>query len=261
MDNPPPSGKQLAHRRKGPMIAVVIGISLCGCQDSAEGASSNTAQAARWTSAQYQGPIAGDPVRGQRIAQDHCAACHGADGNSTDPQFPKLAGQSLPYLYWELRAFKLDIRKSDVMPPNLAPLSYRDLADVAVYYSRQTRKPDLVADSRLAAIGQRLFYSGMPSCAMCHSTAGASGMPMMGMRGNRRMMGRGMMGPGMMGPGMMGSGMGNVPNLNGQHAAYIVDQLDRFASGERQGTVMNRIAVTLSAANKRALGAFLSGAP
>jgi cytochrome c553 len=71
----------------------------------------------------------------------------------------------------------------------------------------------------------------------------------------------GMMGRGIMGPGMMGSGMANAPDLNGQHAAYIIDQLNRFASGERQGTVMNRIAGTLSGTDKMALAEFLSGTP
>ena len=70
-------------------------------------------------------------------------------------------------------------------------------------------------------------------------------MPMMGM------MGHGMM-------GMMGSGMADVPNLNGQHAAYIVAQLNGFADGARQGTVMNRIAAALSEADKMAVAEFLS---
>lgn len=55
------------------------------------------------------------------------------------------------------------------------------------------------------------------------------------------MMGGGMMGRGM--GGMMGSGTANAPKLEGQHAAYIVDQLNRFSTGERQGTVMNRVAL------------------
>ncbi len=64
---------------------------------------------------------------------------------------------------------------------------------------------------------------------------------------------------GMMGCGMMGTvASGNVPSLNGQHAAYIVDQLNRFAGGERQRTVMNRIALPLSAANRRAVAEFLA---
>ncbi len=74
------------------------------------------------------------------------------------------------------------------------------------------------------------------------------------------MMGRGMMGGGMgrgMG-GMMASGMANVPNLEGQHAAYIVDQLNRFSTGERQGTVMNRMTAPLGEADKQAIAEFLS---
>lgn len=61
--------------------------------------------------------------------------------------------------------------------------------------------------------------------------------------------------------GMMGPGTANVPNLEGQHATYIVDQLNRFASGERQGTVMNRMAASLNDADRQAIADFLSSAP
>lgn len=254
MDIPRLSGRRLTRQRVALAIGLTIGLSLgvaglLADRSSAEGAAGDRPQAAGLMRAQYQGSIEGDFVRGRHIAQERCAACHGADGNSTDPQFPKLAEQRLPYLYWELRAFKLDIRKSEVMSANLTPLSYTDLADVAVYYSRQERKPDRVTDIGLAANGERLFYSGMPSCAMCHGAGGSGGMPMMGMMGNNMMA--------MMG----GSGLANAPDLNGQHASYIVSQLDRFASGERQGTVMNRMAGTLGDTDKRAIAAFLSGTP
>lgn len=65
----------------------------------------------------------------------------------------------------------------------------------------------------------------------------------------------------MMGRGMTGSGAANVPRLEGQHAAYIVDQLNRFATGERQGTVMNRMAASLGEADKQAVAEFLSSTP
>lgn len=71
----------------------------------------------------------------------------------------------------------------------------------------------------------------------------------------------GMMGGGMMGRGMMGSGAANVPRLEGQHAAYIVDQLNRFATGERQGTVMNRVAARLGDADEQVIAEFLSSTP
>lgn len=66
---------------------------------------------------------------------------------------------------------------------------------------------------------------------------------------------------GMMGHGMMEMMGSIVPNLNGQHAAYIVGELNRFASGERRGTVMNRIATGLSEMNKRGPAESLSGGP
>lgn len=61
--------------------------------------------------------------------------------------------------------------------------------------------------------------------------------------------------------GMMGSGTANAPNLEGQHASYIVEQLNRFASGERQGTVMNRMAASLDDADRQAVAEFLSSTP
>lgn len=206
-----------------------------------------------WSSVQFPGSTIGDPGQGKRVAEAKCAACHGIDGNSPDPQFPKLAAQNPAYLYRQLWAFKEGTRKSDVMSGIVASLSDTDMADAASFYSRQPRQPDTMKDVRLAAIGERVFFNGMPSCAMCHGSGGRQGMPMMGM------MGHGMMGHGMM--GMMGSGMADVPSLNGQHAAYILDQLNRFARGERQGTVMNRVAPTLSETNKRAVAEFLSGTP
>ncbi len=200
-----------------------------------------------WSKAQYGGPAAGDPTQGQRIAEARCAACHGADGNSTDPRYPKLAGQNPAYLYSQLRAFRNGARRSDIMRGVAATLSRSDMEDAASFFSRQTIQPDMITNQDLAAFGERIFYAGMPPCAMCHGTSGEGGMPMMGM------MGRGMM-------GMMGSGMmANAPNLNGQHAAYITDQLHRFATGRRQAMMMGRIAASLGETERRAVAEYLSG--
>ena len=244
MDMPFTYGNSWRRRKVGRTLAIAAGLSMTAalpaCGSQAQGQSQEASEPPTWSNVQYSGSIGGDPANGERIAHEVCAACHGPDGNSVDPKIPKLAGQKLDYLYWELRAFKQDIRKSDVMTPNLASLSYADLADVANYYSQQTRKADGVADAGLAASGERLFFNGMPSCAMCHGAAAGHGMPMMG---------------------MMGDGRTGAPNLNGQHASYIVDQLNRFGSGERRGTVMNRVAGTLTGPGKMAIGEFLSGAP
>jgi cytochrome c553 len=195
-------------------------------------------------------PIGGDAAQGKSIAQAKCAACHGPDGNSPVPQYPKLAAQDPAYLYSQLRAFKQGTRKSEVMAPIAAALSDAEMADTASFYGRQRRHPDAVKDPRSAALGERIFFSGMPSCATCHASGGGRGMgrgmPMMGM-------GHGM-------AGMMSGGTADVPNVDGQHAAYIVDQLDKFAKGERQGTVMNRIAPALSESERKAVAQYLSGA-
>lgn len=242
-----------AQSRSGTLwILLSLGAVLSGC-DSRQGTAQASVERQAWANARSDGSISGDPARGQGIAQEKCSACHGADGNGgPDPHVPKLAGQSLPYLYWEIRAFKENVRKSDVMTPNAVALAYEDIADVATYFSTQTRKPDVAQNQSRVGWGESLFYSRMPSCAMCHSSGGGRGMPMMGM------MGGGMMRGGMMGGGMMGSGTANVPNLEGQHAAYVVDQLNRFATGERQGTIMNRVAASLGEADKQAIAEFLS---
>jgi cytochrome c553 len=130
-------------------------------------------------------------------------------------------------------------------------LSDADMADVASFYGRQTVRADAVTDARLAAQGRQIFFAevgpGMaPPCAACHSARGREGMPMRG----------GMMG----GMPMMGS-MADVPSLNGQHAAYIVDQLNRFASGERPARVMGAIAAALSATDKKAVAEYVSALP
>ncbi len=231
-------------RTVGRTIAAAVGLSmtvmLLDCDAPPQSRSQVLPETAIWSNVQYDGSLGGDPVHGERIARTVCAACHGADGNSPDPGIPKLAGQKLPYLYWELRAFKQDIRKSDVMTPNLAALSYAELADVANFYSQQSRSLDTVANPDLAASGERRFFGGMPSCAMCHNASAGQRMPMMG---------------------MMASGRSDAPNLNDQHANYIVTQLNRFASGERRGTVMNSVAATLSGPDKIALAEFLAGSP
>ena len=217
----------------------------------------------RWWDRSY-GAAVGDPQQGKRVAEAKCAACHGADGNSVDPKTPKLAGQNPSYLYWQLWTFKRGTRRSEIMLGIAETLSDGEMANATSFYSQQTIRPDPVANAPLAAVGQRIFAAGvgpgmMSSCAMCHGLAGPQGMMGHGMMSNG-MMGHGMMGHGMQ--GMMGGGMmGNAAKLNGQHAAYIVDQLNRFADGERQGMMMNRIAASLDGTDRKAVAEFLSGSP
>ena len=236
------------------LCAAALLASACAVTGSAQ----TLAGAPGWSSAPFAGSAVGDPAQGQRLAEAKCAVCHGADGNSPDPQYPKLAGQNPAYLYWQIWAFKTGTRRSDIMSGIAAALSDADAADAASFYGQQAIRPDPVKDRALASTGEHVFFAGAsagmgPPCAMCHGSVGQRGM--MGMMGRMPMMG--MMGHGMM--GMMGSGgMAHVPHLHGQHASYIIDQLHRFARGERQGTVMGPIAAALRETEKQAVAEFLS---
>lgn len=66
-----------------------------------------------------------------------CAACHGVDGNSAAPDFPRLAGQHPDYLVKALTDYKSGARKNPIMAPMAAPLSGQDMEDIAAFYSRQ----------------------------------------------------------------------------------------------------------------------------
>lgn len=194
-------------------------------------------------------------LRGKKLVAAYCAGCHGMDGNSADPQYAKIAGQKVSYLRAQLQAFKSGARKSDIMSGPASAISDAQIIELARYYSQQTRKPDAVNDKQLARMGARIYNSplrGMaPPCAACH---------------DGRDFGRGFGPGGMMGGGMMGGHMGmmmdntaNVPNLNGQHATYTIQQLDAFASGARRGTVMNDIAAALSEQDRKAVAEYISG--
>lgn len=191
------------------------------------------------------------PLHGQKLVDAYCAGCHGPDGNSPDPQYPKIAGQKDYYLRLELRAFKRGTRKSDVMAGVASALTDAQISELARFFSQEKVKPDTVKDRKLADLGSRIFRyqgRGVPACAACHSPGGYSPGMMMGGRG-------GMMGGGM---GMMGNPAA-VPNLYGQHPGYTAQQLDAFASGKRRGAVMGPIAARLSPHERQAVAEYLSG--
>lgn len=199
----------------------------------------------------------GNPRRGRLIAKETCAACHGLDGNSPSALIPKLAGQTPAYLYRQLWAFRRGARRSPVMAPIVARLSDRDMADAASYFALQRRRPDPPGDTGRSAIGERIFFMGIPgrvrACAACHQgPAGREAVPWRG---------------GMMGGGMMGGGRaspattGPVPILPGQHAPYLIDQLKRFADGKRPSPVMDPIAAGMGASERAAVATYLSSAP
>lgn len=82
---------------------------------------------------------AGDAAAG-KSKSTVCAACHGPDGNSPNPMWPKLAGQHAPYLVKQLKDFKSGARKDPVMSPMAMPLSEQDMENLAAYFASQKQK-------------------------------------------------------------------------------------------------------------------------
>ena len=69
-----------------------------------------------------------------------CVACHGADGNSVNPIWPKLAGQHAAYLEKQIKDFRDGRRKDPMMSAMVATLSDEDIANLAAYFASQTQK-------------------------------------------------------------------------------------------------------------------------
>ena len=130
---------------------------------------------------------AGDAAAGQAKAAV-CGACHGADGNSPAPNFPKLAGQGERYLLKQMHDIKDGKRTVLEMTGRLTNLSDQDLADIAAYFASQKMSVGM-ADPNLVAQGEALFRggkiaAGMPACPGCHSPSGVgiatAGFPHLG---------------------------------------------------------------------------------
>ncbi|MEW5864085.1 MAG: c-type cytochrome [Pseudomonadota bacterium] len=182
-----------------------------------------------------------DPAKGQAIASQVCAACHGADGNSPAPANPHLAGQIPEYLFRQMASFKAQgnrkpERESAVMTGMVAALSEDDMRNLAAYYSAQKLKPAVARDKEAAALGQRIYRggiiaSGVPACAGCHGPTGA-GIP------------------------------SQYPRIAGQHAEYIEAQLKAFRAGTRANDpngMMRGVTVRLNDGEIRALAEYVAG--
>ena len=137
-----------------------------------------------------------------------CAGCHAADGNSgLNPLWPKIAGQHPQYIEKQLKDFKEGRRNDPLMAPMAMPLSEQDMADLAAYFSSQTKKIGTTS-AKLAAQGEQIYRAGnadtgVAACMACHGPAGS---------GNPQAM---------------------FPQLNGQNAEYVVKALKDFRDGNR----------------------------
>ncbi len=178
---------------------------------------------------------AGNPEAGATKAAV-CGACHGANGNSINPEWPSLAGLGADYIAAQLANFKDGKRANPVMMPMASALSPDDMADLGAYFDSQVNT-GLEADPSYWQAGEKLYRAGdkargIPACLACHGPTG---------RGNEP---------------------AKFPALHGQHSVYVVKQLTDYASGARTtgpNNIMPTIAKRLSAEDMRNLGSYVQG--
>jgi len=182
-----------------------------------------------------------------------CQACHGANGNSSNPEWPNLAGQNTAYLERQLHLLHDGMRTgapgdaaAALMPPMAAALTEQNIQDVAVYFSMQT-PVGLEADPSYWQAGQKLYRGGdrargIPACAACHGPAGR---------------------------GMPGSG---YPALRAQQSMYVIKQLKAYSESDRyskdahggsnggdNAVIMQTIASRLTAEDMRNVASYVQG--
>lgn len=151
---------------------------------------------------------AGDAEAGKNKAAA-CGGCHGMDGNSMVPTFPKLAGQGERYIVAQIAAFKAnETRKNDMMLGMAAGLSEQDAADIGAFYQSQTVSSAAPHDASKLSKGREIYKGGdltraIPACQGCHGPSGA------------------------------GNATAGYPQLGGQYTDYTIAQLKAFKSGER----------------------------
>jgi cytochrome c553 len=201
----------------------------------------------RFTDLRTIQPIHGNATAGTEKA-GVCLACHGANGVSPAPAFPRLAGQRADYLYHRLVSFKQADPKDpyysiSAMTAFAAKLSDDDARDLATYFSAQPLQvTDVASPVASAAKGAALFYAGDPSkgvppCQGCHG-ADASGVTS---RGNQ---------------------YATYPSLRGQYGPYIIARLTNYRAGLPHDTsndfIMAGVAQTLDDDSIQALAAWIS---
>jgi cytochrome c553 len=174
-----------------------------------------------------------DPAARQ-VAASICASCHGAGGVSTSPLFPRLAGQQELYLAAQLKAFKTKSRGEkdahDYMWGMATLLEDSVIEGLARYYAAQPPAPGIRGNAALVAEGKVLYEKGDPSrnvvaCASCHGDAA--------------------------------QGNSIFPRLAGQHAAYVVRQLDVIQRQFRDSPIMHGVIKDLDASAMKAVAEYV----
>jgi cytochrome c553 len=175
-----------------------------------------------------------DLIKGAAGYAAVCAACHGADGNSTIAANPRLAQQHPEYLVKQLGEFKNGKRANPVMQGFASALSDSDMANIAYWLSSQKAKAGFAKDKELVALGEKIYRGGLAdrqvaACAGCHSPNGA-GLP------------------------------SQYPKLSGQFADYVAAQLVAFRDGGRKNSLpMGLVAARMSDREIKAVADYVAG--
>lgn len=177
---------------------------------------------------------ANDAARAEEIVQGKCFICHGVDGESSSPVFPRLAGQNEAYVVRQLKDYQSGKRVSTTMQPMVSDLTEADFVALGKYFSSRPTHGHQVEDGELALVGGFVYkrgnpWSGVAACAGCH--------------------------------GPSGYGTNALPRLAGQHAQYTEKQLKEFGSRVRNNdnAVMHSIASKLTELELKAVASYLSG--
>jgi cytochrome c553 len=179
-------------------------------------------------------PAKPDLAKGEATFAAVCAGCHGADGNSGAPAYPKLAQQHPEYLIKQLQEFKSDKRVNPIMKGFSSMLSDEDMKNVAYWVAAKKAKPGASSDKEMVLLGERIYRGGIAdrqiaACAGCHSPNGA-GIP------------------------------AQYPRLSGQHAEYAVVQLTAFRDGVRKNSLqMSQVAAKLNDREIKAVSDYIAG--
>ena len=174
-----------------------------------------------------------DLARAEEIVSGRCFLCHGLEGESASPVFPRLAGQHADYIAKQLADFKSGKRNSDTMKPQAEELTPAEMKSLGAFFQSKVVGPRQAKDPELLAVGKYIFsrgnqFSGLPACASCH--------------------------------GAKGLGTPQLPRLAGQHPRYIEDQLKQFNKRERtnDNAIMHTIASKLSELETHAVAEYIS---
>ncbi len=173
-------------------------------------------------------------ARAEEIVQGQCFICHGTEGESSSPVFPRLAGQNAAYVARQLADYKSGKRASSAMQPMVRELGAADFKALGAWFASRKPQAHKVDDAELAQVGRFIFhrgnpYSGVAACAACH--------------------------------GAQGHGTESLPRLAGQHALYTENQLKAFDKRQRtnDNAVMHMIASKLTEFEMKAVASYISG--